>query len=210
MIPGRYYVYKCPNCGNLMSKGSLMSGNTFGAKIFSDGKRIAPMLPEIPDLTKCRKCDNIFWLSKLKEIGTYEWGDNKILKLPIAFPAEFLGINDYFKALDSGVAENKQEESFIRQRIWHAYNDRVRNGKNQFIDENDEIKWRENCYELISLLDQSDLNQRIMIAELNRNLGDFESCLNIIKKIDNNDLNWLKEKFILACELKNKCVIQLN
>lgn len=187
-----------------------MSGNNIGAKLYSDGKTIAPMLPEFPDLTKCKRCDNIFWLSKLEKIGTYEWWDHETPMWLKADRAEFLGIDDYFKAIDIGVAENELEEFFIRQGIWHAYNDRIRNGENLFVDVNDEIKWNENCHKLISFLDLSDLNQRIMIAELKRNLGDFDSCLDIIKKIDNNNLNWLKEKFIRECELKNKYVILLN
>lgn len=210
MLPGPNYIYQCPNCGNLLKKGSLISGNTFGAEIFSDGKRIAPMLPDFPNLTKCKKCDTIFWLSKLKEIGTYEWGDKKNPEWQKADQAEFLEIEDYFNAIINGIAENKNEELYIRQRIWWAYNDRVRNGKNLFGDENDEIKWRENCIKLISLLNQSDLNQRIMIAELKRNLGDFGGCLEIVKNIDNDKLNWLKDIFISECEKGNKWVIKLN
>lgn len=187
-----------------------MSGNSFGAKIFSDGKRIAPMLPEFPDLTKCKKCDTIFWLSKLKEIGTYQWGDKTNSNWEKADNADFLDIEDYFKALNDNLAENMQEELFIRNRIWWKYNDRKRNGRNQFIDENDENKWRKNCNKLISLLDQSDLKQKIMAAEIHRNLGDFENCINIIQSVDNEDLNWLKEKFINECKQKNKWVIELN
>jgi hypothetical protein len=210
MLPGPNYVYKCPNCGNLLTTGSLMSGNTFDAKIFSDGKRIAPMLPEFPNLTKCKKCDTFFWLSKLKEIGTYKRGDKKSSDWEMADKADFLDIEDYFKALNDNFAENRQEELFIRIRIWWAYNDRKRDGRNQFIDENDEIKWRENCNKLISLFDQSDLNQKIMVAEIHRNLGDFENCITIIQSVDNENLNWLKEKFINECKRKNKWVLELN
>ncbi len=210
MIPGPNYVYKCPNCGNLLTNKSLMSGNTFGAEIFSDGKSIAPMLPEFPDLTKCKKCNTIFWLSNLEEIGEYEWGDEGNSNWENADSAEFLNIEDYFRTLNEGLAVNIEEELFVRQRIWWAYNDRVRNGKNLFRDVNDEIKWRENCVKLISLLDESDLEQRIMIAELKRNLGDFESCLKIIKKIDDVELNWLKDIFIGECEKGNKWVVKLN
>jgi hypothetical protein len=210
MLPGPNYVYKCPKCNNLLTKGSLMSGNTFGAEIFSDGKRIAPMLPEFPNLTKCKKCDTILWLSKLKEIGIYKWGDKDNSNWENANNAEFLSIEDYNRALDSGLAETKQEKIFIRQRIWWAYNDRKRNGNNQFIDENDEVKWKENCEKLISLLDYSNLNQRIMIAEIKRNLGDFKDCMEIIKGIDNDELNWLKNKVTRECELKNRWVIKLN
>ena len=210
MLPGPIYVYKCPNCGNLLKKESLMSGNVIGAKIFSDGKRIAPMLPEFPDLTKCKKCDTIFWLSKLKEIGSYDLDDKMSSNWEHEDYADFLDIEDYFKALNDNLAENMQEELFIRKRIWRAYNDRIRNGKNLFIDENDEMKWRENCNKLLSLFDQSDLNQKIMTAELHRNLGDFDNCINLINSIDKDDLNWIKEKIINECTRKNKWVIELN
>ncbi len=211
MIPGSNYVYKCPNCGNLLTKGSLMSGNTFGAKIFSDGKRVAPMLPEFPNLTKCKKCDTIFWLSKLQEIGAYnKWGDNENSQWQKADNAEFLEIEDYFNAIIKGIAENKDEELFIRQRIWWSYNDKIREGQEIFNNESDELRWIENIQKLKTLLDQSDINQRIMIAEINRNLGDFEACINIIQTIDNDELNWLKVKFIDECNEKNRWVIELN
>ncbi|MEW5844956.1 MAG: hypothetical protein AB1777_01685 [Bacteroidota bacterium] len=210
MLPGPFYIYKCPNCGNLLQKGSILSGNTFYSILYSDGKRIGSMLPEFPEITKCNKCDNIFWLSKSVEIGTYELGGKKnSKKWENADWLVSLGIDDYFKALDSGIAKNKQEELYIRQRIWYLYNDRVRDGQDQFVDEKDEIRWRENCFELISLLDQSDLNQKIIVAEIYRNLGDFENCIKIIQSIDNDDFNWIKDKLINECNRKNKHVIVL-
>src|SRR5574344_1230270 len=198
MLLGPNYVYKCPNCGNLITKGSLMSGNTFGAKIFSDGKRIAPMLPEFPNLTK------------LKEIGTYEWGDNENPQWQKADNADFLEIEDYYNAIIKGIAENKNEELIIRKQIWWSYNDRIREGQEIFNDESDELRWLENVQKLKALLDQTDINQRIMIAEINRNLGDFETCINVIQSIDNDELNWLKDKFLNECNKKNKWVIELN
>ncbi len=187
-----------------------MSGNTFRAKIFSDGKRIAPMLPEYPNLTKCKKCKTIFWLSKLKEIGTYEWGSQKNKEWQKADNAEFLEIEDYYNAINNGIAENIEEEINIRMLIWWAYNDRTRRGQNIFGDKKDELRWKENIKRLKTLLDQSDINERIMIAEIYRNLGDFENCISVIQTIDNDDLNWLKEKFLNECNRKHKWVIELN
>ncbi len=207
MLPGPNYVYKCPNCGNLLTRQSLLSFNTFGARRYSDGKVIAPMFPAIPDLTKCKKCNTIFWFSRLKEIGTYEYGKKQKSEWPDADDAEFLGIDDYFRAIDTGIAENKNIELFIRRSIWWAYNDRHRDRKQMFVDENDEKRWKENCEKLISLLDQSELDERIMTAELKRNMGDFQGCLDIITSIDDDKLNWLKTKFINECEQINRWVI---
>jgi hypothetical protein len=220
MLPGPFYVYTCPNCGNLLSKGSLMSGNTFGARIFSDGKRIAPMLPEYPNLTKCKKCDRIFWLSKLKEIGTFCWddfpcwldgsgGNPKTLTWRNADSATFLNIDDYQKAIEMGLIENVAEEIMIRQNIWWAYNDRIRDGQNIFTNDEDEERWKDNINLLMNLLDQSDINQRIMVADIYRNLGDFESCIHLIRSIDSIEHYWLKEQFENECKNKNRWVVEI-
>lgn len=210
MLPGPNYVYKCPNCGNLLKVGSLMSGNTFDAEIFSDGKIITPMLPDYPNLTKCKKCELIFWLSKLTEIGTFEWGIDSDLEWQNADEAEFLEIDDYYNAIKKGIAENTDEELFIRQQLWWKYNDRIRSGNKIFQNEDDESRWTENITILRTLLDQTDINQRIMLAEISRNLGDFENCLNIIQDIEDDELNWLKEIYTTECAKKNRWVIKLN
>jgi len=222
MTTGPTYVYNCPICDNILKRGSLMSGNTIGEKIFSDGKRIAPMFPEIPNLTRCKKCKTIFWLNKLKEIGTYEeftrYGPGGTEEWQKADRAEFLKLDEYLIAIKTGISENKEEELFIRQRIWWAFNDRFRNHLpnevfgmiNMFNDDEDEENWKVNLHELIKLLDQTDINDKIMFAELNRNLGNFEKCISIIESIDHENINWLKKKLLTECQKKNKYVISLN
>jgi hypothetical protein len=199
---------------------SLLSGNTFGAKQFSDGKQVARMLPEFPNLTKCKKCNTIFWLNKLKEIGSYRWGEENS-KWAKADSAEFLTIEEYFIAITKGVAENKGEELFIRQHLWWVYNDRIRNGQKIFNDKNDEMRWKKNLIELLNLLNRQNIfrrilnlpnksavNDKIMKAEIYRNLGDFENCIRIIQSIDNQGMNWLKVQFVKECERKNRWVIE--
>jgi hypothetical protein len=210
MLPGPNYVYQCQSCGHVLTVESLRSGNTFGAKLFSDGKSIAPMLPEYPNLTKCKKCHSIFWLNKLKEIGTYRPGDQRNSEFPDADKAEFLNIDDYYNAINTGFAENYEEERYIRQQIWWAYNDRIRNGQMMFNNEADQLRWKDNAKKLMDLFDHSDINQKIMIAEINRNLGAFENCMIIIQSIETDELNWLKEKYLIECKRKNKWVIQLK
>jgi hypothetical protein len=234
---GPTLIYKCPNCEALISNKSIGGGNNFNAKIFSDTKSISLMLAEFPIITKCIKCDTIFWLSKMEPIKKIPLGYNykkPIKKIPWGYnykkPSEyqkaiFLTIEDYFRALENGLAENQEDEKYIRIQIWWAYNDRIRindftiflpetiaiNKNNKlFTDNNDEMKWRENCEKLISILDPSIEDEKIMIAELYRNLGDFEKCKSIILDIDNDEINWIKERFLKECELKNKLVVLLN
>jgi hypothetical protein len=187
-----------------------MSGNTFGAKHYSDGKQIAPMLPAFPELTKCRRCDTIFWLSKAKEVGTYEWGDQDKPEGQQADKARFLQLPDYFAALSIGLAETKEEETYIRRQIWWAYNDRIRMGQTIFVSGEDEVLYTQNCTRLMMLLDPSDSGQKIMLAELKRNLGDFDACLQLLQSLDDKDFDWLKAKLIRACKKKRQWVMALN
>ena len=55
MTPGNPQIFTCPFCGEKKEIMTLASGNTFGAELWSDNKRIAPMLPEISLVQKCPK-----------------------------------------------------------------------------------------------------------------------------------------------------------
>lgn len=229
MIPGIDHVYKCPNCGSLIARKSIVSGNTFGAKVYSDGKRIAPMLPDFPNLTKCVKCNTFLWLSKLKDLIRMEHRSSLLKKLDklgkrLGFSrsknqdygywnnevyAEFLSIEDGFKAISLNFARDDQERKHIREHIWQSYNDRKRDGIAMFDDENDRKRWENNCKELLSLLDLAASTEKIMIAEIHRNLGRFEDCKTIIQSLD-SEFDWLKEKLIAECNDSNPWVVQLN
>jgi hypothetical protein len=52
MIPGPYLYYKYPDCGMIHVTSSLISGNTFGTECYTDSRRISPMMPEFPRITK--------------------------------------------------------------------------------------------------------------------------------------------------------------
>jgi hypothetical protein len=199
-------IYTCPQCGNLIQNKSLMSGNTFDAELYSDGKRIAPMLPEFPNLTDCKKCRNIFWLSKTKKIGEYSWGDEPNQLWENADYAEFLSVHNYFKAIKANIAENRHEELYIRKRIWWSFNDRLRKGGKLFRFVNEEVRWKENIDRLLELLDIEQIDQKIMVAELHRNLGEFERCLELINSIEDVELEWLKDGFKRECNNKNRNV----
>lgn len=210
MIPGPRYIYECPKCSTLLMRGSLRSGNTIGASLFSDGKQIAPMLPDFPNLTKCKKCDTIFWLSEMKEIGVCdamkeEWKP----EWENVNSAEFLGVTDLFRSLEMDTVKNdKEKEKNVRIQIWWTFNDRIRERKNIFVQKDDEVLWKQNCQRLIELIDTKDVNQKIMTAELYRNLGEFDLCMELINTLDNK-FDWVIEQFKVECENKNKLLIQI-
>ncbi len=210
MIPGPTYVFQCPQCHNLLTRESLVSGNTFHSTGYSDGKLIAPMLPDFPNLTKCKKCNHLFWLSKLEEIGTFNYGEKGKLEWQNADEAEFLSIDDYFRALDSGVIIGKGEEGFVRQQIWWAFNDRTRAEGIIFTDNNDESLYIHNCLDFIEFLDPENENEKMLIAEVYRNMGNFGRCLELIEDIRDDELSGIVVNLRSECGKKNRWVIPLE
>lgn len=79
MIPGPPQILTCPYCGTEKEVMSLASGNTFGEVIWSDNKRIAPMLPEASYIQKCPHCGKYYIKERQKvkygkELFSFELG----------------------------------------------------------------------------------------------------------------------------------------
>jgi len=70
--------------------------------------------------------------------------------------------------------------------------------------------WKQNCQRLIELLDTTVINQKIMAAELYRNLEDFDTCVNILDSVDDKSYDWVVEKLRIECENMNRYVVRLN
>ncbi len=93
---------------------------------------------------------------------------------------KYLDVTDLCKALD----DLPNEELRIRLKIWRIYNDYYRNDtierlKIPFIkDPLDSEEYQSNCR---ILLDRGNIEDRLLLAELNRNLGNFDECLRLIR-----------------------------
>jgi hypothetical protein len=211
MIPGSIHISKCPNCSNLLSKRSLISGNTLGSKIYSDSKRVSPMLPEFPAITKCDKCQKIFWLIDAEEIGSYELAASAVRKeWANAQRVTFLSYLEYYSVLNTELIRTKEDEIFIRTRILWEYNDSYRKGRTTLESEIGKMKKKENIEALLALLDKTDENQKLFMAELHRNIGQFEESLALLNTIHIEKLNRIKARMIEECEKQNTLVFQVN
>lgn len=195
MIPGPTYFYHCPGCSNVIANDSIASGNTYGSSLYTDARRIAPMLPEFPIITKCQVCNTFLWLDIAEPFTSSHDSGNELYKS--AQKAEFLSIEDYFSALAIEVSGDS-DERYIRTRIWWTFNDRIRKNDPLFQDPTDEQRWTGNCNKLIDLLDPADMIQRLNIAELNRNLGRFNECLTLLDGVD-EEYQWVAEKIREEC-----------
>lgn len=60
MTPGRAKIIRCPYCWKKKRLLTIESGNTIHAEFWSDGKMIAPMLPQVSPVQKCPRCGKYY------------------------------------------------------------------------------------------------------------------------------------------------------
>jgi hypothetical protein len=164
-------VRECPHCRAHVVEEQTVSGNTIGAKFYTDGRSYAPMLPEHPWLAKCPTCGGLFWVdaARMVEIGFDAVKGKPQVKAPSE--KEML---DFL----AGPALPRHKEMFLRVHAWRSANDawrRVPNATPAF--SKDQVQ---NLKALSEMLDESDQEQRILKAEIARELGNFEECLKLL------------------------------
>lgn len=175
MLPGKSIIRRCPSCESSIRQRTLASGNTFGGRLWTDGKMEAPMLPNYPPLVRCPHCSVLLWLPSAEEIGTEPPFESEMpgIEDPID-PAE----QDWLDVLEMPVIEAQAGELFIRIEAWHAANDPGRQDGNADISISSEAET--NMEEVSRLLDTEDPRQRIMKGELARELGRFDEAEHLL------------------------------
>ena len=179
MTPGPTIIRECSACGKHIAQHTIASGNTFGARFWTDGKRSAPMLPDQPWLVKCQHCDTLIWIDEQRQAGEiYPRGlkSCETDRFTDARPASTPTLQDYTGFLAAGISD-KRKERYIRLRIWWAGNDHRReSGQSALLDSIE----TENLRAFVTLLDEAEVNDRIMKAEALRELGEFADAQKLL------------------------------
>ena len=181
MLPGPARILECPFCGKEKKVMSLMSGNTIGEQIWSDTKKVAPMLPQISFVQKCPAC-NYFYLvdsyrqghrySEDKNDWTLEQGNLSFRELCLAL---------YY--LEGAIGS--ESETRIRIMIVQAFNDNYRNQKKDIkpVSEEDRNTFETTIKKLLQTMKWSDQNI-LFKAELYRESGEFQEAVNLLTAMD--------------------------
>ncbi len=177
--PGPTIIRECSACGKHISQHTIGSGNTFGARFWTDGKRNASMLPDQLRLVKCPHCNTLVWIDEQKQIGEIDtWGArtgdaDKFPEARSALPPEF---QDYISFLGAGLSD-KEKEHYVRLRVWWEGNDvRRESGQSTPLD-SFEVQ---NLRAFVTLLDEAEDNDRLMKAEALRELGKFAEAEHLL------------------------------
>jgi hypothetical protein len=164
-------VRECPHCKAHVVQEETVSGNTIGATYWTDGKREAKMLPDHPWLAKCPACSGLFWVDEAVEVDT--GFDAAIGKQQVLAPSG----KDMLEFL-TGSALPRDKEMFLRVAAWRSANDAWRWNPNATpAFSKDQVQ---NLHALSAMLEETEPNQRILKAEIARELGEFEKCLGLL------------------------------
>ena len=114
MLPGNPVLLKCPFCGEEKEILSLVSGNMFQGRQWSDLKSIYPMLPKASPIQKCPSCRKYYFTKNAeKRMGKgfcLEKGDLAYPQLKEA-------------AIQFGPKLPKEEMEILNTLLLWAYND---------------------------------------------------------------------------------------
>lgn len=171
----------------------MLSGNNLGARYWSDGKCDAPMLPDYPAVARCPHCRSIFWVE-----DTIVLGEEGCYSRPPADQLEALwsgarGLDHLDgEGYEEAIACNsdRERERFLRVRYWHCVNDQYRD--TLAIEDSKASmtpQHQANLNALLSLLGEEDPSERIMKAEVFRELGRYREALWLLSDVP-EEVSW--------------------
>ena len=197
MIPTYCKLVLCPHCGGKKEIIQLMSGNTFGAVLWSDSKEIAPMFPRVSPVQKCPTCGHYFFLNEaqIEEGDTYSSEEG------------WLSFDDAIEAFHELNDDKNRLELLTIIVVW-AFNDMLRQ----------EGSPTQEQYEVFRTTVSSSLkhsilsNSKLLRAELYRELGDFNECICVLDEYvpENDFLAGIKTSIIDRAQKQDVRVFVIN
>jgi hypothetical protein len=154
---------------------TIASGNTFGARLWTDGKREAPMMPDQPWLIGCPHCAASLWIDELpviKQIRACTDLDQDTEPISDALPYVTPALHDYLGLLTGGISDPKKCR-YLRLRAWWAGNDGRRKAQDSKRLSTEEVA---NLNALAAMLNESEEEERLMKAEAMRELERYDDA----------------------------------
>lgn len=183
MQPGPDRIIACPHCGLLARQRTLLSGNTFGAIFWTDGKMQAPMLPQFPAITCCHQCGRLYWIKDAPVVGEERYGKTIPEEWKRAQVVRELTLDEWRAAIEMGLGTDSEREGYLRLHYWWARNDPLRE-EGVTPTPPDYSDWeRENLVRLLALLDARVPGERLIAAEIHRQMGNFDQALQLVQDI---------------------------
>jgi hypothetical protein len=236
MIPNPPDLYQCPHCEALYTRGSVRSGNNFGASVWSDGVQTGGMMGKGHDpIILCGECKKFFAL--FKAWIPNEWGfdlpKDKIYgrSQPMSVENCQLILNDqtlmyqlwsrppeYLAEIGVNPDDEQERQTRlrlaqyrIRHMIWEKLNDEIRHVGYARFPKEKRAALLENARLLLPLIQADEYDESYLIwrAELHRNLGEFGKSLKTLRLITEKSLQKSKRKMIFLNLMGNRKLVRL-
>ncbi len=216
MLPGPDQIIACPHCEALQRRRTLLSGNTFGSRAWTDGARRSPMLPATSPVAKCQHCSGYYWTREAKVHGEIPvWGNEGEEIKPEWASAPYLAEpkeKDYYAALQTGLARSLEEEKALRILAWWRRNDRFRDSGEDTPPSLVKMSraCRSSLLALATLLDTQEDTDRIMRAEVLREMGDFRAGRSALLAIGSTENASVVGQIIALCDANDPLVREIR
>lgn len=164
-------VYKqCCHCQNMLTIRPLLEANARNAVLWTDGYVDSPMIAEQPLVAKCGHCAGIVWLAEL--LMHPEQDPDKAKDYSV------LNLDEQWGLLDEPSELEYQHQLYLRVKLWHASNHRLRHNKEAKAGYAE--RERNNLIKLGEILNVNEEHDRILAAELMRELGRFDEAAQLL------------------------------
>jgi len=193
MLPGKDKIIQCPTCDHRFRQQTIVSGNTLDAKIWTDGKQEAPMMPEGIVLSFCNSCNNYFWVENAEVIEELDPWDNTDSDIDYL---DDLNLKQYIDALGKIEIRSQDDTLFILRQIWWNYNDYYRKNNEAELSKKIKDKMPDLLEKLLNNFDEDNDEHLMLKGELLRELQRFEAAEKTLNQVTTSE--YLKAKdFIL-------------
>ncbi len=216
MILGPNQIVACSHCGALAHYRVLVSGNTLGAVVWTDGRQCAVMMKTPPAVVKCHACATCYWLAHAREIGTVARDFRAKGPVPEAWSkapeVKEPGADEYLDAIEAGLAKDLAQEKWLRILAWWRANDSSRD----WTPDADRAPaasrdgFRRNLRRLVELLTDDTDDERVMKAEVLRELGQFKAAEAALGEVASRDFDWVVERIRTLCKARKAKVAKLT
>lgn len=196
----------CGFCRGPVLRETLLSGNTFGATLWSDGMLDAPMHPGGQLLVKCPHCDELLLPQDLHDTEITSWGgmiprdDVEALRPKSVEPEDLLSVVNR--------RISPAEKRGLRTRYWWAMND-PRRGNSDHPTELSEVEI-DNLERLLELTRGESDEERLTRAEIKRALGDFEGAQEEAERVESREFRGIATRIGALASAGERRVARLS
>jgi hypothetical protein len=111
-------MLQCSSCAGHIHHLLLASGNTFGARRWTDGWQDAPMMPEQTSLVKCPHCRAMVWFSELEEVAKFDNFIDSDRNFPDAAGYLEPDYADYLQYVAENTELSENRQRYARKHAW--------------------------------------------------------------------------------------------